>query len=55
MRPDAESPLRMGPEKSLRGWKKLPPDKILVVNNPVQSTMPLEIDGQAKVAAKESP
>jgi hypothetical protein len=55
MTPDADSLLHMGPEKSLRGWKKLPPDKILVIKNPVQSTMPREIDGHARVAAKESP
>jgi len=54
MTPDAESPLPMGPAKSLRGWKKLPPEKIWVINGPVQSTVPREIDGQARVAANDS-
>jgi len=55
MSPDADSPLPMGPAKSLRGWTKLPPDKIWVINSPVQGTMPREIDGQARAATRESP
>jgi len=55
MSPDADSPLPMGPAKSLRGWTKLPPDKIWEIKSPVQGTMPREIDGQARAATKESP
>ncbi len=55
MTPDGDSPLPMGPEKSLRGWKKLPPDKIWAIKSSVQGTMPREIEGQTSAATKESP
>ncbi len=55
MSPDADSPLPMGPAKSLRGWTKLPPDKIWEIKSPVQGTMPREFDGQARAATRESP